>query len=198
MARARSAQRGQSLVEFGLGFALVAMVALTAIDMVPAISARGRVLDAAATATERSSRFLAPDSGTPTSDRNALCGQILVLLRDQFTSAGMSTAGAGVTCANVTSGRKIAPTTGANPVVWVSALDSSGLPDTGARLMPTVSASGVRTAVGIEVCVAYTWRPSYGLMWFLSKGPAQLEAVPQNLFTFQFCGRDEIDPYRTR
>jgi Flp pilus assembly protein TadG len=188
--------RGQALVEFALILPILVVFAITIVDIIPGIDTKGLVLDAAATATERTSRFLAPDNGTATTDRNTLCGQILILVRSQLTqSLGPGTVtGAGTNCTPLNAANQLIPNlANANPAVWVAATDAGGTPRTNLRLLPSGS-----TPITVEVCVSYTWRPKGGLLWFLTKGPAQIDSIIVNSFTYRYCGRDVIDPNRTR
>lgn len=194
-AAGREAERGQAVAEFAITVSLVLAVAVTALQMVPAISARGRVLDAAATATERAARYLAPGGLAPSDQRKDLCGQIRALLVAQLPAAGLPVTGSATGCAVPASGHRLAPTAGENLAVWVSALDpKSGEADPSLRLDPDAGGAGVR----IEVCVAYRWKVPGGLIWLLSNGPGDIGSTVKSVFTYQFCGQDLIDATRTR
>lgn len=188
--------RGQALVEFALVLPILIVFAVTIVDMIPGINTKGLVLDAAATATERTSRFLAPANGTATTDRNLLCGQILIIVRSQLTASlgAGSVQGAGTTCTALNAQGELAPNVAnANPAVWVAATNAAGATNTGLRLLPVGS-----TPLTVEVCVSYTWRPKAGLLWFFTNGPAAIKSVVTKSFTYRYCGRDVIDPNRTR
>ena len=142
-AAGREAERGQAVAEFAITVSLVLAVAVTALQMVPAISARGRVLDAAATATERAARYLAPGGLAPSDQRKDLCGQIRALLVAQLPAAGLPVTGSATGCAVPASGHRLAPTAGENLAVWVSALDpKSGEADPSLRLDPDAGGAG--------------------------------------------------------
>jgi hypothetical protein len=175
---------------------ILVVFAVTIVDMIPGIDTKGLVLDAAATATERASKFLPPTNGTATTDRNLLCGQILIIVRSQLTASlgAGSVAGAGTTCTALNGAGELIPNVGnANPAVWVAATNAAGAANVNLRLLPVGA-----TPVTVEVCVSYTWRPQGGLLWFLTNGPAAVQRVVVNSFTYRYCGRDVIDPNRTR
>lgn len=188
--------RGQALVEFALVLPILVVFAITIVDMIPGINTKGLVLDAAATATERAARFLPPTNGTATTDRDLLCGQILIIVRSELTASlgPGSVAGTGAICTSRDAQNELIPDlANANPAVWVSATDAAGNADTNLRLLPAGT-----TPVTVEVCVSYTWQPKGGLLWFLTNGPAAIKAVVVDSFTYRYCGRDVIDSNRSR
>jgi Flp pilus assembly protein TadG len=197
----RSGQRGQSMVEFAIMVALLLSISVTAIDMVPAIAARGRFLDIVASATERSARFLPPAGGTAATDREALCASILAMVRTEMPASGMPVAGSGTGCAAGATGFDISPDAAtANPVVWVSALDGLGNVSGATRLLPATSPITGATSgpVPVRVCIAYIWESKAGLLFVATRAPGQISVAAKSLFTFRMCGQDVINPYRTR
>ena len=204
--RSRRSGSGQALAEFALVIGMLLMVVVTVLDLVPALDAQARVLNGAAAAVQRAGRFLPAENATALQDRNALCDQISVvvdgILFDSFSANGATQANVpianGRTGCTARPGGKLVP--GAdNPAIWVAAVNpKTGVTDESLRLLPSVVVNGQLQPVPIEVCVAYKWQPKMGLFWLFSKGPGQIQSVTDGLFTFGFCGRDVIDPNRSR
>lgn len=174
--------RGQALVEFALVLALLMVITVTSLQFVPAISARGVVLNAASTAVERSNSYLAARDDTLAEQRTVLCNEILVVVRTQLTKANaLPVVGGSDGC--ITG----APTAAHNPVVSVT-------PDSG--VTDLVVKPGVNK--GITVCVSYRYDFGAGLLWLASKGPGDIGASVRKTFTYKFCGRSILDANRTR
>ena len=198
--RAR-ATRGQALVEFALILPIMMTIVISVLNIMPAITTRGLVLDVSATAVERTSRFLPPTNGNAAGDQTLLCNQLLVIVRSEISAAlgadAVTTTNSGCTAL---SGTKLNPTPGvANPVVYVMVLDTNGNAVPSARLMPVYDASTQKLSpVRVQVCVSYTWSPTGGLWYFALKGPGGLTKQVWETFTYRFCGNTVIDPNRTR
>lgn len=180
----RAATRGQAMVEFAIVLALLMVIVVTSIEMVPAITARGTVLNAAATAVERSNSYLASDADNLADQEDTLCNEALAVVRSQLIAGGLPSAA-------VTKGtdgcRNGAPDNTHNPVVSVN-------PDSGvASLVVKPGAT-----VGLTVCVSYRYDFGAGLLWLASKGPGDIGTSTQKLFTYKFCGRSVLDANRTR
>ena len=200
--RARRA-RGQALLEFVFILPLMLVFAITIADMVPGINARGIVLDIGESATERVARYLPSYVGTAASDRATLCNQILAIARNQLTAAfgASAVAGSGASgCATRGGNGRLTPNVGsANPVVWVSAVGNSGVADESLRIYNPAKPGDILTPTTIvEVCVAYQWQPKTGLLWVFAKWPPGISTQLATTFTYHFCGRNAIAPYRTR
>jgi Flp pilus assembly protein TadG len=195
------ATRGQALVEFALILPIMMTIVISILNIMPAITTRGLVLDVSETATERVSHFLPPTAGDAAGDRNLLCNQLLDIVRSEISAqlgaSAVTTANSG--CTGL-SGTKLTPVPGsANPVVYVMVLDANGNALPSSRLMPVYDASTQKLApVRVQVCVSYTWTPTGGLWYFALKGPGGLTKQMWNAFTYRFCGNTVIDPNRSR
>ena len=187
---------GQALVEFALILPLMMTIVLGVLNIMPAITTRGLVLDVSATAMERAGRFLPPNNGTAVDDRALLCNQLLDIVRVEL-SAQLGTAALsplvmpapGPGCTALTGG-KLNPTPGtANPVVYVMGLDANGNAAPSVRLLPAYNAATqTLMPVRVQVCVSYNWHLSGLFKYF----------VPTQTFTYRFCGNTVIDPNRSR
>ena len=80
----RRRTKAQALVEFAMTIPVMLAIVLSVLDIMPAITTRGTVMDVAETASERAARFLPPTNGDALSDRNLLCGQLLDLVRTKL------------------------------------------------------------------------------------------------------------------
>ena len=77
-------------------------------------------------------------------------------------------------------------------------IDGNGVAQPGARLLPPSAADGTKQAVPINVCVAYTYRPTGGLEYFFVNGPTPLGKGIWESFTYRYCGDTAINPDRSR
>jgi Flp pilus assembly protein TadG len=185
----RSARRGQALVEFAFVLAFMCAIVITTLNFLPAITARGVVLDSAQVAAERAGRFQAAVTSTAGQDQAALCNQILIAIRNTIDirnlSAAAITRGGADGCT-----ASLAPSATRNPVVSVSRLTYSSLDNT--------RAGRLFAGAEIRVCIAYRWTPSAGFLWVMLRGPFGVSSAMEQVFTFRYCGNEIIDPYRSR
>jgi Flp pilus assembly protein TadG len=197
-------RRGQALVEFALTLPLMLVVIISVVNFMPAITTRGIILDISETATQQVSRYLPALYATAADDRTILCNQLLDIVRSEVSSelgAAAVTGGAGQGCTGLVGG-KLSPTAGANPVVWVAAINpGTGNPDTGYRMLQYTTAGNETTpriAVAVEVCVSYLWKPQGGIMYLAMNTGTTFSQVIINTFTYRFCGHENISSTRSR
>jgi len=192
MRPARAGSSGQSLVEFALVLPVLLTIAVSVIAFLPAITARGATLEAAASALERATAYLAPRDATPAATRPELCAVVYetavaqlrgataagltpLLSDDAVTATGTCTEGA-----NAASGPS-------RLVVDVRAVDEEGDP------LDSAFEAGTR----VEVCVGYRFEPEGGIWWLLPKGNSVI-ALGEDLFVFRYCGIDTIESLMRR
>lgn len=191
--------RGQALAEFAIVIGVMMMLVVTSLQMVPAIAARGIVLDAAANAVERANRFLAPqddnNSISAASQRTMLCNQLLVVVQTQLRGSGLPVAGA--TDAGCRSGN---PTSMFNPIVNVTTVATPANPGgyLDLRNFDQRRAGLSETGPSFNVCIAYRWQPQAGLLWLISQAPGEISSSIQNSFIYRYCAPGVIDAQRTR
>lgn len=178
----RTAVRGQAMVEFALVLALLMVITVTSLQFVPAINARGAVLNAASTAVERANSYLAAKKDTLGTQETTLCNEMLVVVRIELVKAGSPA---------VTNGadgcRAGAPDGVHNPVVSVT-------PDPGVTKLE-VAPGQIK---GLTVCVSYQYDFGAGLLWLATRAPGDVGTSVQSAFTYKFCGRSILDANRTR
>jgi Flp pilus assembly protein TadG len=195
--------RGQALLEFVFVVPIMLVFAITIADMVPAINARGVVLDIGESATERVARYLPSYTGSGPEEQATLCNQILAIARNQISAVfgASAVAGSGASgCTEPDGSGRLTPNVGsANPVVWVAAVGDSGVAQDGLPLYnPAKPGSTVVPTTIVEVCVAYEWQPKTGLLWVFAHWPPGISTQLATVFTYHFCGRNAIAPYRAR
>jgi len=197
-------QRGQALVEFALTLPLMLVVIISVVNFMPAITTRGIILDISETASEQVSRYLPATYASAADDRTILCNQLLDIVRSEVSSelgAGAVVGGVGQGCTGLAAG-KLSPTGGANPVVWVAAINpATGSPDTGYRMLQYATAGDEttpRVTVAVQVCVSYLWRPQGGIMYLAMNTGTTFSQVVINTFTYRFCGHENISSTRSR
>jgi len=209
--------RGQALVEFALVLPLMMTIVISVLNFMPAVTTRGVVLDVSETSLEIAARFIPAVTATAAQDRTVLCNQLLDVVRSELSAAltdnlpsafkptkSPVTSGANG-CApdsdfsgnNPNTGRLTPPAGGANPVVYVSALNGGNVSE-GTRLLPTVYVSGVLQPLTIKVCISYTWYPNGGIEYLVIHNTSDLSRQVLNTFTYRFCGNDVINPNRAR
>lgn len=173
--------KGQAMIEFAMTLALMLLLVITTINMLPAISARGTVMNAAAAATDGTARFLAPASGSTAGDRQLACQLAYRTARSVLTRVvtgggqgdTLPVSGSNITACNTDPAI-------ANPAINIT---------TSGRLMPGQT---------FTLCLTYTWRPTGGLFWLTFNGPFALSDWTQTLFTYRYCGNDTVHENRTR
>lgn len=179
----RAAARGQAMVEFALVLALLMVITVTSLQFVPAINARGAVLNAASTAVERANSYLAAKNDTLGAQESTLCNQMLAVVRIELVKAGSPAVTNGVDGC-----RAGAPDGTHNPVVSVT-------PDAGVTKLEVAPGQAPK---GLTVCVSYQYDFGAGLLWLATRAPGDVGASVQSAFTYKFCGRSILDANRTR
>jgi hypothetical protein len=176
--------RGQALAEFALVAALLVMLVVTTLSIVPAITVRGVVLDAAANAVERTARYLAPTNESLTVQRTILCNALLGSVRVELARAGYPVTTGQDGCRD-----RAGLDATHNPVV-------TAIPDTGVTDLVPSPSDPVRTRV--RICVVYRYDFPGGLLFLLSRAPGDVGASLIRAATYSYCGWSVIDAKRTR
>lgn len=194
-ARRGRRQSAQALVEFALILTVFMMLVVTSLNMIPAITARGVVLDTAVASVERVARYLTPQNSarsiTAGQQRLLLCQQLETLARVQIQGA--------LGDPNITEGSKIISPTPTQDCR--SSADVSHNPAVNVTLLAAStnqSAGSYGPGAQVQVCLSYIWSPKGGLVWLFSQAPGQIGYSVQNAFTYRYCAPGVIDAKRTR
>jgi len=183
----RKRSRGQAMIELAISLALLLMIVFTTLALVPALRVRGEVLAAAQASTAKVKAFQGATSSTGATDRLWLCRASLAAASQQMSGlpgVGSPTGGSCSVSGGVGRGTNGALT------VTVTPLNHAA----GARL---VSVSGGRSiSPEIRVCVRYSYNSSSLLVFMVGSSDVQTERLGR--LTFQYCGSDRVDEFRTR
>jgi type II secretory pathway pseudopilin PulG len=163
------------------------VIVFSTLALVPALRVRGEVVSAAQAATAKVKAFQGARNATAATDRIWLCRAALKAASFQLAGLPNLTNPNGGSC--TTSGG-VGRGTNGPLTVTVTPLNHSA----GARLVTVTG--GRYVSPEIRVCVRYSYNTSSMLVLLLRGTNIQTQQL--GTLTFEYCGSDRVDEYRTR